>query len=422
MVDKKSGRIYLMLYVICTALLVSSLFFGRLNTLLPNFVALQLSSPRLYTDSIVIGGVNGSILNAAILGMIAMSTVLLARIKPTGFTVACILLVIGFGFAGMTVISIPPIIFGTWLFAKIKGVRYKNYAHEGLLAFGLSPILNQIAFGNTRAFGEYGQYMMAIIVGLVIGLSVPPIAYYLGLHSKNYRMQFELAGLGIVAMIFYAGYRTIIVDRTEVRDFGMLRSMVGEGTNLWILFIIIFLLFLLFARLMNPNARADYITQISAKGNADYISAFSFSSILINIAIVGLLSLIYFAVTSTPFNGIGICALMVSIALACLRLNPIHIPIVLAGVLLSAYTGLYPLNEPLMLFGYVFSLGITVIYKDTGFLYTILAGILFNYMNIFSQGFFAGLNLYGSGAAMGFTIFVVNTLYQAINTKEESHL
>ena len=169
MVDKKSGRLYLMLYVICTALLASSLFFGKLNMLLPNFVELQLSSQRLYIDSILIGDINGTILNAAILGMIAMSTVLLARIKPSGFIVACILLVIGFGFAGMTVISIPPIILGTWIFAKLKKLRYKNYAHESLLAFGLSPIVNQIAFGNTRVFGDLGQLAMALLVGLIIG-------------------------------------------------------------------------------------------------------------------------------------------------------------------------------------------------------------------------------------------------------------
>lgn len=419
MLDKKSGRIYLLLYVICTTLLVSSVFFGSLDSLLPNFYVLQTSSQRLYTDSFVLGHANGTLLNAGILGMVGMATVLLARIKATGFTVACIFLIIGFGFAGMTVLGLAPIVLGTWLFAKFKKVRYKNYAHEALLAFGLSPIVNQIAFGNTAAFNTFGQYIMAGIVGIIIGLSVPPIAYYLGIESKQYRMQYALAGLGIVGMVFYAGYRTIVIDRTEVRDFGLLRVNVGEGTNVWVLFLLLFLCIIVFAFLMNKNAKNDYLKEVAAKGNTDYVSDFSFSSILINIGVVGLISLSYFGITGTVFNGIGICVLVVSLAMACLRLNPLHIPFVLAGVLLSAYTGLYSLNEPHMLFGYAFSLGITVLYKNTGILYTIGAGILFNYLNIFSQGFFAGLNLYGSGAAMGFTIFLTQLLHHAMKVQEK---
>ncbi len=422
MLDKKSGRIYLMLYGICTALLVSSIFFNTVNTLLPNFASLQLSASRLYTDAFMVGAENATILNAAILGMLALASLLLARVKPTGFTVACVFMIIGAGFAGMTVLSVPPIIFGTWLYAKLKKERYQKYSHEALLAFALSPVINQVAFGQARAFGSVGQYILALLVGIFIGFVVAPLAYTVGHKTRIYRMQYELCALGIVSMVFYAGYKTIVIDRTFIEDFAVLESVVSEGSNLWLIFIVLFLAFIGLAFALHKDAKNIYIKEMKTQVGKDYIEVFSISSILINIALVGLITLLYFACIGVSFHGISICVLMLSLGLACLRLNPLHIPVVLIGLLLSAYTGISDLHEPVMLFGYAFSLGLTAMVPHSNVYVAIFAGILFNYLNIFSQSLFAGLNLYGSGAAMGFSIFISNTLYRAFILKETTEI
>ena len=415
----KTGRIYLLIFVICTLLLASSIILTPLDTILPNLLKIQTSSQRLFSDTFYLAGRGASVLNASLIGYFVLAMLLLANMKPDGFTVACVFLSMGFGFAGISLLSLLPIVFGTWIFAKIKSSRFKNYCNECILAFGLSPVINQIAFGYTPAFAKPGQIIMALAVAILIGMSVPAISKEIGKNQGKYKMQYELAGMGLITLIYYSGYKSVVIDRYNNNPLAIMNNISSYNSNYWAIFIILFLLAILIAYLMNKNCFKEYIAQIKSNSSDDYISEFSFTSILINISTLGLLSLVYFAIVGMKLNGIAFCALFTVLAMACIRLNPFHIPFAIIGVLISAYSCLHYLNDPIMIIGFSFSLGISAVYKNTSAIYVIIAGIIFNYLNIFASELFAGLNLYIAGTMMGISIFTVELLHKAFTYKEE---
>lgn len=415
----KSGSIYLMLFAICTLMLLSSMLLNPPITILNNWLSVQTSSQRLFCDTFFVAGRGATILNASIIGFFVLAILARARMNPDGFTVACVFISLGFGMAGITFISLLPIVIGTWIYARLKGSRFKYYCNECILAFGLSPIINQIAFGYTPAFETIGQYILAIIVGLIIGAVVPAIAKQIGKTQLEYKMQYELTSLSLITLVYYAGYKSVIIDRSDAPALLPLNNVSNHNSNYWTVFIVLFVLFLIMAFLIDKNAFKTYIAEIKKKNNKDYINDFSFTSILINISLLGIFSIIYFALAGVVYNGIAFCSLFVVLAMACIKLNPIHIPFALLGLLLSSISCLYSLNAPVMVIGFGFSLGISAVYNNTSAIFTIIAGIIFNYLNIFASQLFAGLNLYTAGSMMGLSIFIIEQLYNAIYTKDE---
>ncbi|NMD38445.1 MAG: DUF1576 domain-containing protein, partial [Christensenellaceae bacterium] len=131
-------------------------------------------------------------------------------------------------------------------------------------------------------------------------------------------------------------------------------------------------------------------------------------------------TLVYFAIIGAKFHGLTVCAFFVAVSMACLKLNPLNIPFILVGLLLSAWTTTTDLNTPVMLIGYSFSLGMVSITKKYGVFYGVLAGIIFNYINLYSEPLTMGFNLYNSGAMTGITVFVIELLYSAINENPSS--
>lgn len=418
--NAKSGLIYLLLFVISTTLLIGSLFLNSLDTLLPNFFNLQLHGQRLYTDAMLIGSRNGAMLNAAFLGMICLGALLLARVKPTGYTISLVLLTIGFGFAGITCIAVVPIIFGTWVYAKIKKRRFKDFAHQSILAFALSPVVNEFVFGETQAFNLNIEILFAIVFGILVGMVVPSLASQIGKNKGEFKMQYELLSVGIVAFVFYSAYKTVIIDRTLIpSDIGLNNYIsVGSPYYFWILLTALFLVFIVVGFLMSNKSFKAYLNMINEKNDEDdYVSTSSFPSILINIGVVGLITLAYFAIFGAKFHGITVCAFFVAVSMACLKLNPLYIPFIWVGLMLSAWTTTTALNTPVMLMGYSFSLGMVSLSKKYGIFYGILAGIIFNYINIYSEPLTMGFNLYNAGAMAGLTIVVIKLLYGAVNEK-----
>lgn len=423
--NKKSGQLYLFLIFISSVLTFYSLFTNPLNTLMANFFEIQFSTQRLYVDELVKGLSNGALLNGGLIGYFCVSILLFANIYPNGLSICLVLLNIGFAFSGLSLFSTLPIVFGTWVFSKLKNERFKNYAHDALLSFGLAPIVNEIAFGSTPAFPMIYQYFMAIVIGIIIGITVPSISNGLNISKFKYLFHQKLLSIGLVSLVFYSAYNSIIVKRAKSNFIINLNYYVSSDNyvKLMVIFVCMFISILLFSWFMMGKSFKPYIEMIKKNNKVeDYTNIHSFYCLISNVAIIGLLTLIVYLILGIKFNGIVLCSLFICISLSCLKLNPIYIPIYAISYIFSIWTSTANLNSPTIILGFAFGYGLICLVEDTNILFIVLSTIVYNYINIYLDKLVFGLNLFHSGFSMALTLFVFLSLYKGIINKKDASL
>ena len=156
----------------------------------------------LITDYVRIAGVGAALVNSALVTGIAVSVLYLSGDRLNGMTMVEIGLMAGFSLFGKNFINIWPILMGAWLYAKVRREPVGGYMGIGLMATALAPIVSYIALDN-----GWGGPIEGMLVGLVIGFIMPPLATY------TYRIQ---NGMNLYNVGFACGLVAFKIGRAHV--------------------------------------------------------------------------------------------------------------------------------------------------------------------------------------------------------------
>ncbi|MDA3941505.1 MAG: DUF1576 domain-containing protein, partial [Spirochaetia bacterium] len=138
------------------------------------FIRLQIQPGRLISDFIPLGGIGGTLINAALAGAVGLIVISILKVQLSGPTYAAIFTIMGFGFFGKTPLNIIPIIFGVSLSAKLAGKMFREYIIIALFGTALGPLVSFLVF----EFGFTGVTAVAVglIGGTITGFLLPAIA------------------------------------------------------------------------------------------------------------------------------------------------------------------------------------------------------------------------------------------------------
>lgn len=100
----------------------------------------------LLTDYIGIGGMGAAFVNAGLLALSASFVYYLSGTEITGASVACVILVLGFGLFGKNVLNIWSIVIGVMLYSKFRNEPFSLYINTAFLGTALAPIFSEILF------------------------------------------------------------------------------------------------------------------------------------------------------------------------------------------------------------------------------------------------------------------------------------
>ena len=98
------------------------------------------------------------------------------------------------------VLSVLPLIFGVFIYSKIKE-KFSNYIYHSLFCTALSPIITQTAF----VFGWHP--VLVIAFGIIVGILICPAATHPSFHKGYNLYNMIAAGITGFAIKFYCiGY------------------------------------------------------------------------------------------------------------------------------------------------------------------------------------------------------------------------
>ena len=167
------------------------------SNILPGLWKIMITEDALITDYMEIAGVGAAFVNSALVTLISIGILYLAKDPINGYTVVEIGLMAGFALFGKNIVNIWPIIGGTFLYAKLRREPFYTYASVSLLATALSPVVSYVALDN-----GWGNLPAGVLVGILIGFILPPLSAY------TYKIQ---NGMNLYNMGFACGLLALIL-------------------------------------------------------------------------------------------------------------------------------------------------------------------------------------------------------------------
>ena len=111
--------------------------------------AIVFSSGTLLTDYMALAGIGAAFVNSAVVLLIFLAVLTLARVPMNGSVLLTFGLMAGFSLFGKNIFNLWPILFGGWLSAKIRKVPFRSCATVVLMASTLGPLVSFLCLSGT---------------------------------------------------------------------------------------------------------------------------------------------------------------------------------------------------------------------------------------------------------------------------------
>ncbi len=356
-----------------------------------------ISRDVLITDYIEIAGIGGAFLNAGIVMLIAIMIFNYSRIPFFGITTASVLLMGGFAFFGKNVVNILPIILGGYLYTKINKEDFSSFVYAIIFSTTLAPIVTEI--GYLINVSLYIKIPIMIFSGILVGYIVPSVSA----HTVRVHQGYNLYNVGMASGL--VGF--IIVSILKSLNFGFSSNLIWNVNyqfELTAFFLVIFLLMFIYGFYLNGYSvkGMKHLTEHSGRAVADYIVLEGLPKTLINMSLLGFMSLGYVLIIGAPINGPSIGGILTVVGFGAFGKHIKNVIPVVLGVVIASMFMNWDLNEPSMVLAALFATGLSPIAGQFGFTWGVLTGIihaavvrevgaLHGWLNLYNNGFSAGL-------------------------------
>lgn len=405
------GRIYPAGLCFALSLAVLGFILDTPQNILAGLLKIISTEDCLITDYIALAGPGAAFINAAIVTVISLTILHHVHDPLNGYTTVEIGLMAGFSLFGKNFLNIIPIIFGTFLYAKIvRKESFTKYASVALLSTSLAPVVSFIAHDN-----GWGNPAWGTVAGIAIGFLLPPLAIH------TYKMQ---NGMNLYNMGFACGLMaTMLVSLMSSMGTKPTTAYYwATGYNLPLgiymggLCVILIVGGLFFTGRPAWAAWAGYRRLLKTSGRApsDFLRMFGASPVLINTGINGLIGIAIILLVGGDLNGPtlgGIMAIMgfSSYGKHAFNIIPIMVGVVLGGIVMS-----WNLHDSGVQLALLFCTTLAPISGYFGWPYGILAGFLHSSVVLLAGSPVEGMNLYNNGFSGGLVAIVLYPIITAV--------
>ncbi|MDD4194381.1 MAG: DUF1576 domain-containing protein [Acholeplasmataceae bacterium] len=413
-------RIYKQKYIIALLFLIAFLsisWLEPLNQMFTGYWKILISPSILLTDYLAVGGLAATLFN--VLTTLLFNYILIKSLKLhfTGPILAVLMTIVGFSFFGKNVLNALPMYLGVYLYAKATKTEYKNHIIVLLLSTGISPIVSYITFGIGLEL--YIGLPLAIIFGALIGFILPASNTHALRFHQGYNLYSTGFSMGVIAM----------VGTAIMHGFGhkVKTNFIITYDYHWILFfglLVLSLLFILISFIYDKKPWKNYPNLLKSPGRlvTDFYRDHGIGTTLLNIGIMGLLSLVLVLVMKIQISGPMTGAIFTVMGFAAFGKHPFNsIPVVLGGII--AYW-LFMFVDPSLVgegtkLALLFVTGLAPVAGQYGLIPGMVAGFLHLLIVPFALSFQGGFDLYNNGFAAGFIAAITVPIFDLIiHTRE----
>lgn len=370
------------------------------------------SRDALVTDYVAVGGVGAACVNAGVLTLLACGCYVVTGARVTGTSVAALLLVLGTGLFGKSLINIWCVVGGVALYAWFKRESFTTHIDVAFFGTALAPIFSELVFSSWLPLAA--GLPLGIVVSLAIGFALVPVAG---------RMYTAHQGMTLYNMGFVAGVVGLVVVAV-CRSFGLVPDPVSTwGTAhrtllavfLGCLFAATIVAGLLSGRRVMHGVRE--ILTLSGRSPTDFTERVGVPPTLVNMGLCGFVGLAYVLLVGAAVNGGVIGALFTIVGFAAAGKHPRNIIPIMVGVFLASLTKSMDATQPGVIFAALFGTSLAPLAGRFGWPWGIAAGALHVSVAQIVGEPLGGLNLYNNGFAAGFVACVLGAVAFAVRDR-----
>lgn len=414
--EKIKDRELLYFCVITMLLLILGAFF--LNTpgeILHGMITIILSRDALVTDYFELAGYGAAFFNAGLVLGMGILLICRQRIPFSGLTIAVLFINVGFALFGKNPVNVLPLIFGTWVYAKVHRSGMNRYIYTALFGSCLGPIVTEMVY--LLPFSIPVNLLCAIVIGVFIGFVLPPLS----MHTASMHMGYNLFNVG-----FSAGLLAFVLV-CILQSFGLESSSVfiwREGRPLWLI-MAMYLYFTgtaVYGIVINKGKIRGMKKLMRHPGRAvaDFVMMDGVGTTLINMGIIGILCTTYILLVGGDLSGAVVGAIFTAFGFAAFGVHVKNYLPVLLGIYLYTFVSNLTPTTPGIQMGAVFAVGLSPIAGQFGILAGMLAGALHGAVVVCTSSLYEGLNLYNSGFSTGLVAVVMVPMLESFMMRFES--
>ena len=415
-----TGKIKSNIDLLCHMLLAVSVLLAFFAVILqPNlslftgFWKIQLGHAGLIIDPIRTGGPGAALLNASLMMLGSTLLVRLQKMPFTGLSVACLFMMAGFALLGKNMINSAPILLGGFLYACYKGEPFSKYTYLTLFATCLSPMVSYFLLHTDVQI----HYVTMVLGGALIGFVVPAVSGY----TVRIHQGYNLYNVGFAAG--FVGLALVSVLRGFGMEFETKNSWSTEySLPLTILMLCVIGGLFVLGVILGCRSWRAYRHMLSHSGRmvADFFALEGMGATFVNMALVGLIGLLYLLLLRVPLNGPLVCCLFAMVGFGCFGKHPRNvIPVMTGAIIAASFMKNLSLTSPGVLLVTLLCTGLAPIAGQFGGLWGMAAGFLHMAIVQNTSYLYGGLNLYNNGFSAGITCIIMIPLIEALKSEPE---
>jgi uncharacterized protein DUF1576 len=413
--EKQNKFLLILLSIMIISFIVAGLITDGPVKAIKGFLEIQIQPGRLINDFIPVGGVGGTLINAALAGAVGLIIVILLKVNLSGPTYAAIFTIIGFGFFGKTPLNIIPIITGVFVSAKLAGKMFRDYIMIALFGTALGPLVSFIVF--EIGLTGFTAVTVGIIGGIITGFLLPAIA----VSMLNLHQGYNLYNMGL-SCGFFALFAASLIKATGHQFTGAM-VWFSEPSLVLILLIPIISIILVITGLFSRNGKSIRefleIQKLPGRLPSDFMDLSSMSGALINSGLLGIAGSLYIYLVGGNFNGPIIGGLLTVMGFGAFGTHLKNSWPIVLGIISSTLVFGHSLSDPGPLLAALFGTTLAPLAGQFGIITGIIAGFIHLIMVMQTGAWQGGMNLYNNGFAGGLTATLIVAVIQWYRSNKE---
>ena len=400
------------LKVFCVATIVLfyvlALCMAKPSEILEGMKLIIVSRDALITDYFELANYGAAFFNSALMMTLVVVLINILKIPYSGLTLAAFYINGGFALFGKNPANALPILLGTYLYAKMQGVKLSRYIYTSLFGFCLAPLVTEMVY--LLPFSTYINIIMAIMIGILIGFVLPALA----MHTASMHMGYNLFNVG------FAGGILAFIIVCVLQAFGLESESVfiwREGRPLWLIGLLYgyFLMTFLYGLWINKGKLKPLLKIMKHPGRsvADFILMDGVGPTLMNMALVGSFCVTYIILIGGDLSGPVVGGILTISGFAAFGVHLKNFMPCIVGVYLGTCIEIFIPTMPAVQLAALFSAGIAPIAGQFGVIAGLFTGMLHISVVMFTGRMYSGLNLYNNGFSLGIVAIVMVPLLES---------
>lgn len=418
--NKSRNRQFFLLALFPAYFLLLGLVLDPWDEIIQGLITIFREPDFLITDYVELGGVGAAFVNASLVTLMSIAIIYFLKMDITGDTIASIFLMMGFSLFGKNIVNIWAILFGVALYARYHKHHMSRYIHVAFYGTSLSPIITQLT--TLTYMHELTSFVLGILIGLVMGFVLPPLATHLIHAHRGYSLYNAGFAAGFIATIVVSLMKSLGI-KIDSRDIW------HTGSNILFAEILIaFCLVLIIAgMIMEPHFLRKYLDILKHAGRSgtDYFKEEGMGAAIFNMGINGIFATLFVVAVGADLNGptMGGIFTIMGFSANCKHIR--NVAPVMFGVWLASKVSVWNITDHSAILAVLFSATLAPIAGQFGIFWGIVAGFLHAHMALNVGLINSGMNLYNNGFAGGlvatFLVPVIMSIKSRHITLKEVH-